>query len=336
MLNLNPRPIKSELKSYRINPEPEKPSRHSFLKLLREGTLREFYPDINPYAEAYKFRDNMWAIFTEGLTRGCGDMWNYLIEGPEKALLIDTGFGVGNLKALCEKLVNGKEIIVFDTHFHLDHVGGNLWFDKVYCHEYDKETIESQIREDFITKATLDENGKPKDTYYDVNDLPPFHKYEVIGIQNGYKFNLGKGYICEVVHLPGHTPGQSGIYDYQNKCLYIGDTTSAFGPRDGEKHPECCTINALRDALKKLQPRFDEISGVFPGHGMLDQTPVMLQYELDTLNQVIANPENYDKIRKMVRAGGPVDSCTKNIYQGTAVRYTPNNVYMYQQRRKKD
>lgn len=322
-MNLDPRPIKSELKSHRIHPEGEKPSRHSFLKVLREGTLREFYPEVNPYAEVYKFRDNMWAIFTEGLMQGVGDMWNYLIDGPEKALLIDTGMGAGNLKALCEKLVGEKEIIVFNTHSHLDHVGGNMWFDKVYVHQYDMEAVEASIREDFITSATLDSQGNPKETYYDPKDLPPFKKYEVVPVLDGYLFNLGKGYICEVVHLPGHTPGQSGIYDYQNKCLYIGDTTSAFGPREGEKHPECCTINALRDSLKKLQPRFDEISGVFPGHGCIDLHPVSLQYLMDTANNIIAHPDWWDSEKKFFTT--PV--YTRMVYQqGSDLKYTMNGV----------
>ena len=33
-MNLNPREIKSQLKSYRINPEPEKPERREFGRLF--------------------------------------------------------------------------------------------------------------------------------------------------------------------------------------------------------------------------------------------------------------------------------------------------------------
>ncbi|MBR0137788.1 MAG: hypothetical protein IJM15_05210, partial [Erysipelotrichaceae bacterium] len=63
------RPVHTNIKSYRINDEREKPSRWSFTKVLREySTLREFYPELSPYHEAYKFRDNMYAIFSEGLS----------------------------------------------------------------------------------------------------------------------------------------------------------------------------------------------------------------------------------------------------------------------------
>ena len=38
-------------------------------------------------------------------------------RGAERALLIDTGFGVGDLKALCERLTD-KPLLVVDTHSH--------------------------------------------------------------------------------------------------------------------------------------------------------------------------------------------------------------------------
>ena len=48
----------------------------------------------------------------------------YLLEGKEKAMLIDTGWGAGNLRACVEKLTD-KPLIVVNTHFHPDHSAGN-------------------------------------------------------------------------------------------------------------------------------------------------------------------------------------------------------------------
>ena len=47
----------------------------------------------------------------------------YLVEGTEKAALIDTGYGVGNLKGYIKTLTE-KPLIVLITHGHLDHVAG--------------------------------------------------------------------------------------------------------------------------------------------------------------------------------------------------------------------
>ena len=49
--------IKSELKSHRLLWEEERPIRWPYMKILREySTLKEFYPEINPYVEAYRMR----------------------------------------------------------------------------------------------------------------------------------------------------------------------------------------------------------------------------------------------------------------------------------------
>ena len=302
-MNLKPRPIKNDIPVVVYNPENEKPSRWTFMKILREHSdLKEYYPEVNPYAEAYKFRDNTLCIFLPSIMKGLGDMWVYLIEGPEKAMLIDTGLGLGDLKGLCEKLVNGKEIICVNTHNHLDHIGGNPQFDKVYINEYDAPHLEEENNEEFMKNNLLKEDGTPKDGEYDVTRLVPYRHYEVVAVPDGYTFDLGDGYEIELNHLSGHTAGQSAFYDKQTKCLFIGDTTSAFGGFNNERFPEMCTVNSFRDRVKRVIERYgDEISGVFPGHGCIDLHPVVLQYELDTCNQIIAHP---DWSSKKVMFGG--------------------------------
>ena len=69
----DPRPINTNIKTKLINPEKEKPSRWSFLKILREHSdLRLFYPEINPNAEVYKMRDNIVFIMMEFIVEKCG------------------------------------------------------------------------------------------------------------------------------------------------------------------------------------------------------------------------------------------------------------------------
>ena len=149
-----PRPIKSDLKSERIVWETEHPVRWSFMKILREySTLKQFYPEINPYTEVYKVRDNVYALYNDSFD-GAGDVWMYLVDGPEKALLVDTSFGVGDLKGLIKHLIGDKEIIVCNTHSHYDHCYGNAQFGRAYCHINEYNDIETlNMYKDRISKG---------------------------------------------------------------------------------------------------------------------------------------------------------------------------------------
>lgn len=325
-MDLKPRPIKNDIPVINHNPEKEKPSRWSFMKVLREySTLKQYYPEINAYAEVYKWKENLYCIFLPSVLSGVGDMWVYLIEGPEKALLIDTGLGLGDLKGLCEYLVPGKEIICANTHNHLDHIGGNCQFDKVYINEYDAEELEDCNNAEFMRNKLLDENGNPRDCEYDTSKIVEYKHYEVIAIPDGYIFDLGNGYEVELIHLSGHTAGQSAFYDKQSKDLFIGDTTSAWGGTDNERYPQYCTVNSFRDRVKSLLERYgDEISGVYPGHGALDLHPVILKYELDTCNQIIKHP---DWSSNTVLFAGVRELLAQNVYQfGSDFKYSMDAV----------
>ena len=108
-------PIPSLLKCRRIKMKESIDERcWAFMKQLRTHHKGKKILDINPYAEVYPVRENVYAILNESLD-GAGDVWMYLIVGEEKAMLIDTGFGVGDLKGLCNLLSGGKELIVANT-----------------------------------------------------------------------------------------------------------------------------------------------------------------------------------------------------------------------------
>ncbi|MBR4422471.1 MAG: MBL fold metallo-hydrolase [Erysipelotrichaceae bacterium] len=319
--------IKSDLKSHKIIWEEEHPCRWPYMKILREySTLKEFYPEIDPYVEAYKMRDNMWAIFQESMD-GVGDVWMYLIDGPEKAMLIDTGFGVGDLKSLVEKLVGKKELIIANTHHHFDHAYGNSQFAKVYCYEREVpqliKTVDPHIWDYLYDPVTR----KGIYTEFDPDDIIPFAPAEIIGVEANHIFDLGDGYEVELIPLTGHTAGMSGYLDRHNRTLIIGDITGVGLPKEGEPHPENCTVEALRDCFEAIWKRHDEYDGVFPGHGALDQTNTMIRYHLYATEQILKDPENCDERSEIVRPSGTSIICKKYVQQGTAIRYNLNNVY---------
>ena len=60
----------------------------------------------------------------------------FLLEGKEKALLIDTGYGTKSLPRVVEKLTS-LPVMVVNTHLHPDHSNGNGFFGKVMVGEPD-------------------------------------------------------------------------------------------------------------------------------------------------------------------------------------------------------
>lgn len=59
----------------------------------------------------------------------------YVINGTERALLLDTGLGLTDLKEEVLKLCGEKSLIVVNTHAHVDHNSGKLSNLKKYVWE---------------------------------------------------------------------------------------------------------------------------------------------------------------------------------------------------------
>ena len=66
----------------------------AFMKQLRERDRYVRVYDVCPYIEVYPFRENVYGLFNQNCD-GAGDVWMYVVVGQEKAMVIDTGFGIG-------------------------------------------------------------------------------------------------------------------------------------------------------------------------------------------------------------------------------------------------
>ncbi len=289
------KPILSETKGERVYAsEPIDEMSWAYLKLLRErDKTKKIYP-VNPYAEVYQFRDNLYGIFTESLD-GMGDPWMYLIVGPEKAMLIDTGFGLGDLKGLVREIIGEKELIVANTHCHYDHAYGNAQFSRVYCHEYEAPAVRQQ--DEHIWDYLFEEDTQ-RGIWAEFNreDLIAFTDYEVVGCPDGYVFDLGDGYEVELVHLGGHSAGHAGYLDRQNKAFFAGDDVISMrigvnGGRPDRPYPEYASIEAMRDSFRRLAERIETFDHVFTGHHITDLENTVILNILAACEAVCRDPE---------------------------------------------
>lgn len=167
-----------------------------------EPTLEQIFGSYT----AWKADDATWFI---NFMNGTENM--YLLEGEEKALLIDTGYGVGNLKAFVETLTD-KPIVVANTHFHPDHAAGNGEFEAVYM---SKDAM-------LDAPSVYGEGAVP----FDLNALP-HPDYEKILVEEGFRIELG-GRTVEVLDVkPAHCNSSLFFLDHGHRMLFCGDEMEA-------------------------------------------------------------------------------------------------------------
>jgi glyoxylase-like metal-dependent hydrolase (beta-lactamase superfamily II) len=302
-------PIRSELKSKRIKFDtPQNHISWAYMKEMRENNkTRKIYP-VNPYVEVYQLRDNEYELFSENCD-GLGDFFMHLIIGPERAMLIDCGYGLGDVKGLVDQLTGSKPLIVVNTHEHPDHAFGNCRFDKVYCHKYLVPALEQQNAHMF--DYLFDDYGDNIWLQFDKKDLPTFKKYEIVGVEDGHKFNLGGDYEIELIFTGGHSPGHAGYLDKKNRIFYSGDNicsdVSSCGSvnmtRPGP-YGENTALKVYRDNVKRLVDRIDEYDYIFPNHFMTNLENNLMPNILEACDAILANPEDCDyKVEKWNKGG---------------------------------
>ncbi len=262
------------------------PMERAYFDLIRQGDVRRY--DCAPMIEVFHFHENVYSMLSRSPGMG-GDAWMHLIVGEEKAMLIDTGFGIGDLKVLVEALTD-KPLIVVNTHFHGDHTLGNFQFDKVYCHEYDADALLEQMnaenRRKFVPKAG---------DFFTENDVIPVKPYEVAPVPHGYTFTLGKDHEVELFHLPGHAPGGCAFLDKKERLLFSGDAIVSSpglicGGTRGNKRSDQMTLTAFHARVAELCERLDEFDALFPGHNLLDYPKQSVPDMKRLLEAVIADP----------------------------------------------
>ncbi len=162
----------------------------------------------------------------------------YVIEG-EKTILVDTGLG---LTPKIKRKVGEVDIII-NTHAHVDHCGGNNYFNAIiYMHPKD---IEEAKNGNFYGTAKL----FGREISFEPEPIPN-------KIKNGE-------YLFEVLHTPGHTPGSICLYEPRKKILISGDIlfpNGSFGRED--------LGGNTRDLLASLKMLAKlDFEWLLPGHG---------------------------------------------------------------------
>lgn len=188
----------------------------------------------------------------------------YLIIGSERAMLVDSMYGVGKLKAFCETLTD-KPIVHVATHMHGDHTGGSYEFDDLYMSPYDFEAFWDNFPNDSSNamRAALNFALPEYKDELKIEDMVQPRVIKLHPIYQGDVFDLGEGREIEVIEVPGHTMGEIVLLDRQRRCIYSGDAcnTNTLLNLDGRT-----SVKEYRKHLVKLLTYKDEFDTLYNGH----------------------------------------------------------------------
>jgi glyoxylase-like metal-dependent hydrolase (beta-lactamase superfamily II) len=204
-------------------------------------------PDIYIFYEPYQYEE---AIST-------------LLLGEEKAILIDTGCGIGNIRKAVEEIMD-LPITVLNTHSHNDHIAQNYLFEEIamldhpWSHKAQNGLPNSEMAhllEEGMIWRELPEDFDPEN--YVVPGFKVTH-----WLKDGDRIDIGNRSL-EVLHTPGHSPDSICLLDREDQLFFTGDmfyTGSIYTYLNGGDLP------TFIDSYVKMLNYYDDYEYLMPSH----------------------------------------------------------------------
>lgn len=215
----------------------------------------------------------------------------YLVEGDERACLIDTGYGIKGLRDYVETLTS-KSVFVLLTHGHVDHAFGAAEFDEVHMSHRDLPEFAAQSnaawRANFI-KVAFSKKGS-----FEMNEP---YAGEFIDVADGEEFDLG-GLTVRCHAVPGHTPGCIVPVLVEERMAIFGD---AAGPGTLVTEEYVATLGECLAALRRLEEREADWDRVLRFHGTCESPKSLLDDMIDICQEVLSGAD--DRIQQPASAG---------------------------------
>ena len=217
--------------------------------------------------EIKQLDEHSWVI-SEG--KGNGRTHCYLLEGENTAILIDTGLGLVNMRKVTRTLTN-KEVMVINTHGHLDHISKNYQFEKTFLNSKDiilfKQHSHPQYRYEYHKSRYL-RKGYPawfinsilfKLYIKSLWDMPHTNLPDPLFNQ----VELGNRKL-KIIETPGHTQGSICILDESRKWLFTGDMICEKGIL--LQLEESTSVEEYLESIIKLKEIESSINLLYTGH----------------------------------------------------------------------
>jgi glyoxylase-like metal-dependent hydrolase (beta-lactamase superfamily II) len=232
----------------------------------------------SPWFEVYKLDDLTYALLEPN---HCEEVISYLILGREKAVLFDSGMGIGNIKTEIE-CITKLPIIVINSHSHYDHIGGNYLFSEIWCFRNDFESarIKNGYSKDECKEYLNPGNFRNIPTNIDISEFYVHGSKITKFIDDQENINLGERNLI-VYSTPGETPGGICIFDTRFKYLFTGDL---IYPGTLWFHLGESNLNSVLHSLRILENIYDDISTISPAHNEAQYSKKLI---IDVKNAIV-------------------------------------------------
>jgi len=228
-------------------------SKHNIIIQNEDGSFNHM---DDPYFDSEKIAPGTWRNLSDG-------DYFYLVEGDDEALVIDSGYGCGNVRGYLQTLTNKPVKNIANTHDHFDHTENNAYFD---CSFMSAETK---------PLATI-----PFESFVGI-DFPRNYKIQII--DEGYIFHLGNREL-ETFKIPDHAVGSLVFLDKKERILFSGDE---LGMPMGKTLNG--SVNRFAGYMKKLVARRCEFDTIATGFGVLNAD--IIDKYLDNVRYILAGNE---------------------------------------------
>jgi glyoxylase-like metal-dependent hydrolase (beta-lactamase superfamily II) len=217
-----------------------------------------------------------------------------LVIAPEGGLMIDGGLPnrAGDLAKAVADIIRRPVQVLFNTHYHGDHVGSNELLGKnkvrIIAHTNVKKRLGERIESQAFgrTIEPLSATGQPTETF-----------------PVGGKLTFGREAV-QYTHVPlAHTDGDAWVFFPQANILHTGDLLFI------ERYPVVDftvggSLAGMTAALDRVVRAVDKTTQIIPGHG-----PVVTIKELLATRQMWAALNQ--RLEMMAKEGRTVDEVVK-------------------------
>lgn len=238
--------------------------------------------------EVYRIATDVFAIYEPGQYE---EVISFLFIGSDRAMLFDSGLGIGNIRNVVSQLTK-LEIIVVNSHTHYDHVGGNHFFDRIYARdlEYTRNSaagMPHEVMAEWVSEGWV---WKPLPDGFDPRSYvsKPFTVTDILN--EGDVIDIG-GRSFEVLLTPGHAPDSVCLIDRENRVLLTGDT---FYLAPLYTHIEGSNYGDYAASAMRLEALATEVDALYTSHNVPLADPAYLQRMASAFRAIDSGTASYE------------------------------------------